>query len=120
LIDSTNIVEPQGIGYWQQPKLLSKFEDLAYNLVGSTIVVFHNKEQLHVSIQKSLEIGWFLKHFEQVFIEVLNLCEGNPTTSHAFYHSCRPLPLFFIQAMAFSHIMFSVITKLIIYEIIKL
>ncbi len=61
MIDSTHIVEPQGIGYWQQPKMLPKFEDLAHNLVGSIIVVFHNKEQLHVSIQKSFGIRWFFE-----------------------------------------------------------
>jgi hypothetical protein len=119
LIDSTHIVEPQGIGYWQQPKLLPKFEDLTHNLVGSTIVAFHNKEQLHVSIQKSLGIGWLLRQFEQVFIEVLNLCESTPKTSHAFCHSYHPLPLFFIQVMVFSHTMFSMTTKLVIYEIIN-
>jgi hypothetical protein len=36
--------------------MLPKFEDLAHNLVGSIIVVFHNKKQLHVSIQKSFGI----------------------------------------------------------------
>ncbi len=99
---STHIVEPHVKRYQKQFELLPILEDLTHIVKMPRTLVFHNKRQWHIWIQRYLIIGWFLKHTKSSL--EFSVSMNKPPHLGMFYAIHVILYHFFVQVMVFCHI----------------